>query len=1491
MKLSNRFLFVFSFIFLFFIVLTPSISALGEEIDVDADNLVIEGFDIYAEYQPPEKLKKSDISWKKINGTKTFYPKFKDNNLYNGQGKLKVPLTEFHFVVDKTRANEFCTSTQYYRSCSWDEPNFSVFIAKNNITSTNITEVYISNFDAFWEVFFSTNWMSWNEFQEFVKTPVGYRYSFYGIIDDLDPEINQVFDASSQGFFNLTEASTNGISLIFNGTASTGYNNSNGDFKPLGVFFNQSSTHWNLTFSIADSNGSAEVFDKCVGNISCISYYPLDTSQGFDVNADAKNGNDGTPTGTDNTTGLSSGSINFDGVSDKIAISGLTSDASLTNAISGAISIWAHIDIDDGNANLPISFSRVASATRTELFIDFRMSASNDRFRALLRVDGTDQWIIDGVQDGVDAFVGEWVNVVLAHNSTEPTLYINGELMPTTQTTTTDLTAWFKAILTDASSPADTVNLGLLEINAGEFTQFDGGIDEVMIFNTTLTDLQIRNLYKAGLSQHANTNITALSRTANTYNVSDVNLTALYGLNNNTLIGENGTFFVNSNNNRFNASCVPATCPTLTEDGVVGNAYEFDGINDQIETRFAFPITGSGERSISVWARKRTTPGSGVMVEWGTDDGSGGGAGERFDFAIRETGVLILAVNSGNRQWTPAINPSDEQWHHYVVVLTGGTSTTNLIAYQDGVLLAVAATGAQTIDTSSDTLLIGIAHDGDEDFNGTIDDIRIYNRSLSASEVLDLYELDAIHINWFGGEDNFTNHGIVIDGDSSLQTTNATFMQYKTLFQSNDTAVSPYQLNHTIRAGVPSSVAPPVIDSITINFTDPTPANGTTLFVPNILVNVSVTNTSEIDQINISLFNSTQDIINSSFSSGSDTPLFVNFSGLSDGDYFFNATTNLTEGTFNFTETRRVTVNAIFPDINFTNPTPSNGSEFVVNNILVNVSSNDLQLDTLTIFLFNSTKDQINITSGTTSPLFINFSGLVDGTYFINATANDTSNQVNLTETRTLTIDSTAPVISQEFTINITGDINGTVVKADNLTINVTVIDALVGVDAVWVVIWEGIVGGTQILLQFMTNVVGDIYSTDIETNSTFPLGEVNYSIFANDTLNNEANVTANFTIIDGISPTINFTNPTASNNANFSKNDIVINVTATDDTGISLITMFLFNSTDLINSTETSATSPFLVNFTNLIEGVYTYNVSVNDTSNNFNVTELRTITLDRTAPSINFTNPTPANNTFLSQNSIETNVTSIDGLVGLDTIVTRVYNITGDLVRNVSSSTSPSFFTFTGLINGTYFINASANDTVGNINFTETRMITLLLPGTTLIIFSPQNATFASTDVDLNVSATDINGIDTFWYSLDGAPNITFVPNITFATVGFNVFHNITVYVNNTFGVETSEERRFFVGDEIEVDIYTALTWLYLFSILLAMSLFIMGFSGESYILKMSSGILFMVLGVGISIDNIASLGSSLIKTALTTILIGIGFWIVIDSGLEQHEEGSST
>jgi len=152
-------------------------------------------------------------------------------------------------------------------------------------------------------------------------------------------------------------------------------------------------------------------------------------------------------------------------------------------------------------------------------------------------------------------------------------------------------------------------------------------------------------------------------------------------------------------------------------------------------------------------------------------------------------------------------------------------------------------------------------------------------------------------------------------------------------------------------------------------------------------------------------------------------------------------TYNLTVTTLNATSSYETNISVTVNDttdpssIDFVSPSETDNTNLSRSNIAVNVTGTDNGvIDTIIIRLFNSTRDQINSSSSSTSPVFINFTGLSDGVYYFNATINDTYGNENFTATRTVTLDSSAPAI----TLIYPDDLASATTNEYNFTFNVT---------------------------------------------------------------------------------------------------------------------------------------------------------------------------------------------------------------------------------------------------------------------------------------------------------------------------------------------------------------------------------------------------------------------------------------------------------------------
>ena len=169
--------------------------------------------------------------------------------------------------------------------------------------------------------------------------------------------------------------------------------------------------------------------------------------------------------------------------------------------------------------------------------------------------------------------------------------------------------------------------------------------------------------------------------------------------------------------------------------GVFGSALQFDGVNDYVEISSINPTT-----AITVEAWVKSASSSGYSGLWqivskynayilGTDSTGG----KNMCFIIHN----VTDWYDYNNCYT--VN-DPQNWHHFVGTYDSSTGIQTL--YVDGTLqITKTVTGTIRADTGP----IHIAHRevvavGSGHFNGTIDEVQIWNRSLTADEIAELYQ-------------------------------------------------------------------------------------------------------------------------------------------------------------------------------------------------------------------------------------------------------------------------------------------------------------------------------------------------------------------------------------------------------------------------------------------------------------------------------------------------------------------------------------------------------------------------------------------------------------------------------------------------------------------------------------------------------------------------------------------------------------------------------
>lgn len=151
--------------------------------------------------------------------------------------------------------------------------------------------------------------------------------------------------------------------------------------------------------------------------------------------------------------------------------------------------------------------------------------------------------------------------------------------------------------------------------------------------------------------------------------------------------------------------------------GASERAYHFVGTSDShVSVVTPTPLDGvTNEFTISAWICPDDSRYHGILSRGG-----------QFSFTVRSRGVWEF----NGATWRAGVAYTTGKWQHIVLTRSGST----LCAYIDGVKRNEKTdfTGAISADKTA-SLLIGCS--GSNYFNGSMDDVRIYNRALSAAEV------------------------------------------------------------------------------------------------------------------------------------------------------------------------------------------------------------------------------------------------------------------------------------------------------------------------------------------------------------------------------------------------------------------------------------------------------------------------------------------------------------------------------------------------------------------------------------------------------------------------------------------------------------------------------------------------------------------------------------------------------------------------------------
>jgi hypothetical protein len=180
--------------------------------------------------------------------------------------------------------------------------------------------------------------------------------------------------------------------------------------------------------------------------------------------------------------------------------------------------------------------------------------------------------------------------------------------------------------------------------------------------------------------------------------------------------------------------------PTWMTEGKLAGGMAFDGKGDYVTIRGCQGVLRAQARTVSAWIKTQTSDYA-DLVSWGVSEPDA-----RWLMLLtrgsRKEAYGALQVVVGPGYVTGRTRLTDGQWHHVAAVLEAGVdpSTRDIRLYVDGKPDAVSASFDSPLNTAAGPdVTLGVRLTGEQHFfPGAMDDVRIYNRALTATEIQEL---------------------------------------------------------------------------------------------------------------------------------------------------------------------------------------------------------------------------------------------------------------------------------------------------------------------------------------------------------------------------------------------------------------------------------------------------------------------------------------------------------------------------------------------------------------------------------------------------------------------------------------------------------------------------------------------------------------------------------------------------------------------------------
>ncbi|MEK7618190.1 MAG: LamG domain-containing protein, partial [Patescibacteria group bacterium] len=423
-----------------------------------------------------------------------------------------------------------------------------------------------------------------------------------------------------------------------------------------------------------------------------VGYWPFNEGRGVQASDSSNSGNTGTLTGGVSwTDGKRGKALSFNGTTGYVSTSLQISPAQYTSL---TMSAWVYPTAQSG---LGDTFKSILNGDDGGYDRGFGIRTSHGNYEVQV---GDTSW-----NTGVAYSTNAWDHIVVVYTASQISIYKNG--------TATNYGS-------GGTFGASTQGLLIAEDTACGTCYFAGKIDDVRIYNRALSATGIQTLYKqneATANTNTNSRITSGLVGLWSFNGYDLNMASTTA----EILDRSG-----QNNNGDNAG-------GRADAGSIGQGWSFDGADDNIAITgtTAFNRVDGEAMSVSAWIKPARLAGQyQELVASRSNSGT-------YNWMLYQHTTGGEVSFHGNLQYKSDYIPPLNVWTHVVAtVTTGGVAT----LYANGSVVQtnsynyhVATPNALNFGTTGTDL--------SEDYQGLLDEVRVYNRALTADEVKQLYNM------------------------------------------------------------------------------------------------------------------------------------------------------------------------------------------------------------------------------------------------------------------------------------------------------------------------------------------------------------------------------------------------------------------------------------------------------------------------------------------------------------------------------------------------------------------------------------------------------------------------------------------------------------------------------------------------------------------------------------------------------------------------------